>query len=150
MSLAILFLPFLGAIIAGFFHTILGEKLIKYISVGCMFVSALFSWIVFVTTDFSVVKKLQILKWISSGDLNISWEIRLDALTAVMLVVICSVSFLVHLYSLGYMRGDYNWKPNESYQGRFFSYLSFFTFARARNSSITCVCNSDGRDKRPR
>ncbi|MGC8045301.1 NAD(P)H-quinone oxidoreductase subunit 5, partial [Salmonella enterica] len=62
------------------------------------------------------------LDWIHSGDMRIDWALRVDALTAVMLVVITSVSALVHLYSWGYMDED----PD---QPRFFAYLSLFTFA---------------------
>src|SRR5512135_3328488 len=65
---------------------------------------------------------VQVLPWIHSGDLRIDWAIRVDALTGVMLVVVTGVSSLVHLYSIGYMADD----PGRP---RFFSYLSFFTFA---------------------
>ncbi len=129
MSLIILFSPLLGAIVAGFLHPVLGEKLVKLIATASVLVSALLSWVVFVTSDFSNLEKIHILRWISSGDLSVVWSIRLDALTAVMLVVVCTVSLLVHLYSFGYMKGDHNWKQPEKYEARFFSYLSFFTFA---------------------
>ena len=128
MAPVILFLPLVGALFAGFLHTLVGEKLAKLFATICVFLSAALSWFIFTTYDFEVVKKFHILRWISSGDLNVSWSIRLDSLTAVMLVVVCSVSFLVHLYSFGYMKGDYNWKTSEKYEARFFSYLSFFTF----------------------
>ena len=65
---------------------------------------------------------IQIMPWITSGDFTASWTIRVDTLTAVMLVVVTGVSSLVHLYSIGYMHED----PNRP---RFFSYLSLFTFA---------------------
>ena len=60
--------------------------------------------------------------FITSGDLKVDWALRIDTLTAVMLVVVTTVSALVHLYSIGYMADD-------PYRPRFFSYLSFFTFA---------------------
>ena len=129
MALVILFLPLLGALFSGFFHSIVGEKLAKLFATVCMLFSMLFSWFIFTTNDFDVVQKFHILRWISSGDLEVTWSIRLDSLTAIMLVVVCSVSFLVHVYSYGYMKGDHNWKKSEKYQARFFSYLSFFTFA---------------------
>ena len=125
----ILFLPLVGALVSGFFHHLIGEKSAKLFTTICVFLSAMISWIIFSTDSFQSVKKFHILRWISSGDLNVSWSIRLDSLTAIMLVVVCSVSFLVHLYSFGYMKGDHNWKSSEKYEARFFSYLSFFTFA---------------------
>src|SRR5258706_3734794 len=65
---------------------------------------------------------MRLATWIGSGDLEVDWSIRVDSLTAVMLVVVTGVSALLHLYSIGYMAED----PHPS---RFFSYLSFFTFA---------------------
>ena len=129
MPVIILFSPLVGAIFSGFFYTHFGEKLAKLIATVCVFISALLSWQIFLFNDFSSVDKVHILTWISSGDLQVAWSIRLDALTAVMLVVVCSVSFLVHLYSFGYMQGDHNWNKKERYEARFFSYLSLFTFA---------------------
>ncbi len=129
MATLILFLPLVGALVAGFFHPLFGERLVKVFCTFCIFLSACFSWKIFLFDDFSIVQKVQILKWINSGNLSIFWSIRLDALTAIMLVVICSISFLVHLYSFGYMKNDHNWKKLENYEARFFSYLSFFTFA---------------------
>ena len=124
MTTLILFLPLVGSIIAGFFHTLLGERLAKIVTTFCIFVSAGFSWKIFLINDFSVVHKIELFQWISSGDLRIFWSIRLDALTAIMLVVICSISLLVHLYSFGYMKNDHNWNKSEHYEARFFSYLS--------------------------
>jgi len=63
-----------------------------------------------------------VLQWISSGDLNVSWALRIDTLTVVMLVVVNTVSSLVHMYSMGYMHHD-------PHRPRFFAYLSLFTFA---------------------
>jgi NADH-quinone oxidoreductase subunit L len=71
----------------------------------------------------------QLFTWIESGTLFTDWAIRVDRLTAIMLIVITSVSALVHLYSFGYMAHDDNFKEGESYRPRFFAYLSFFTFA---------------------
>ena len=69
------------------------------------------------------------MRWIEVGSLSTDWAIRMDRLTAIMLIVINTVSALVHLYSLGYMAHDENFKEGESYKPRFFAYLSFFTFA---------------------
>ncbi len=68
-------------------------------------------------------------RWIVSGTFAADWAIRIDRLTVIMLVVVTTVSALVHLYSFGYMDHDENWKEGESYKPRFFAYLSFFTFA---------------------
>ena len=66
--------------------------------------------------------RIPLFNFIVSGDLKVDWALRIDPLTAVMLVVVTTVSGLVHLYSIGYMADD-------PYKPRFFSYLSFFTFA---------------------
>ncbi len=86
------------------------------------------SWIVFLTFD-GVTRSEPLFRWIVSGSLAADWGVRLDRLTAIMLIVVTTVSSLVHLYSLGYMAHDDNWKHHESYKPRFFAYLSFFTFA---------------------
>ncbi|MDU6134005.1 MAG: proton-conducting transporter membrane subunit, partial [Bradyrhizobium sp.] len=94
------------------------------ITTALLFVSAGLSWAMLVSVGFlhheAGVKEL--LPWINSGELQVSWALRVDTLTAVMLVVVTSVSSLVHLYSIGYMDED----PNRP---RFFAYLSLFTFA---------------------
>ena len=95
---------------------------------GLLFLSAFLSWIVFLTFD-GTTEQIQILRWIESGSLSTDWAIRLDRLTATMLIVVTTVSSLVHLYSFGYMDHDPQWKEGESYKPRFFAYLSFFTFA---------------------
>jgi NADH-quinone oxidoreductase subunit L len=98
-----------------------------------LFLAAILSWVVFLTFDPSLHDNgrysLSILRWIDSGTLTTDWAIRMDRLTAIMLVVITTVSALVHLYSFGYMAHDENFKEHESYRPRFFAYLSFFTFA---------------------
>ena len=129
MSLVVLFSPLLGALISGFFHRLITEKWATIISTVLVGISAFFSWVIFLDFENTTIKKIEIAKWISSGEFYASWAIRLDSLTAVMLVVVCTVSFLVHLYSFGYMSGDHNWRKHENYMARFFSYLSLFTFA---------------------
>ncbi|NCP18021.1 MAG: NADH-quinone oxidoreductase subunit L [Erythrobacter sp.] len=122
--LIIVFLPLLAAIVAGLFGGALGKTVSKAITTGALFVSCALSWPIFLgflggTADAQVVTVLQ---WVSSGQLTFDWALRVDTLTAVMLVVITSVSALVHLYSWGYMDED-------PHQQRFFAYLSLFTFA---------------------
>ncbi|MGJ8584572.1 MAG: NADH-quinone oxidoreductase subunit L [Marinosulfonomonas sp.] len=128
METIILFAPLVGALIAGFGWRIIGDEASQWVTTGLLFLSALLSWIVFLTFD-GTTEHIQILRWIESGTLSTDWGIRLDRLTAIMLIVITTVSSLVHLYSMGYMAHDENFAEDESYRPRFFAYLSFFTFA---------------------
>jgi len=120
----VVFLPLLASIVAGLSNRAFGIALPKLVTTAGLFVAAALSWSIFIpflagTAQAGVAP---VSTWILSGEMNIAWELRVDALTAVMLVVITSVSALVHLYSWGYMSED----PD---QPRFFSYLSLFTFA---------------------
>ncbi len=128
MTTIILLAPLVGALICGFFWTLLGEKVAQAISTGLLFLAAVLSWYVFLTFD-GPTQHITLLRWIESGLLSTDWGIRLDRLTAIMLVVVTTVSALVHLYSVGYMAHDENWGHDEPYRARFFAYLSFFTFA---------------------
>jgi NADH-quinone oxidoreductase subunit L len=159
---AIVFLPLLGALIAGLFGTKLFKGLGRdadvygghhahahaghahddhshddhghhghydgpawpmYLTTALLVISALLSWYVFIGfLHEPEVMKVELLRWINSGALSANWVIRVDTLTAVMLVVVNTVSALVHIYSLGYMSHD-------EHQPRFFAYLSLFTFA---------------------
>ena len=121
---AIVFLPLLGALVAGLFGRAIGATASEYLTTGLLIASAVLSWVVFykVGIGHEVVAPVRLLKWIASGDLDAAWALRIDTLTAVMLVVVTTVSALVHLYSIGYMHEDDS-RP------RFFSYLSLFTFA---------------------
>ena len=127
MELIILFSPLLGAIVGGFFWRSIGESQAIYLTIALLFLSCFLSWIVFFSHG-AHVEKITLFRWINSGDLSATWSIRLDRLTSIMLVVVTSVSALVHLYSVGYMAHDENWKEDEHYKARFFAYLSFFTF----------------------
>ncbi|WP_138469681.1 NADH-quinone oxidoreductase subunit L [Poseidonocella sp. HB161398] len=128
MESIILFAPLAGSLIAGFLWRAIGERAAKWISTGLLFVSCFFSWIVFFGFD-GTAYTVHIGEWIQSGSLSADWSILVDRLTAIMLVVVTTVSALVHLYSFGYMAHDANFREGESYQPRFFSYLSLFTFA---------------------
>ncbi|WP_374649882.1 NADH-quinone oxidoreductase subunit L [Rhizorhabdus sp.] len=124
MITAIVFLPLLAAIVAGLGNRMLGNTIAKCITTGALFASCALSWPVFI--DFmaghATAHVVPVLTFIQSGDLAVDWALRVDTLTAVMLVVVTTVSSLVHLYSWGYMAED----PS---QPRFFAYLSLFTFA---------------------
>jgi NADH-quinone oxidoreductase subunit L len=100
-----------------------GSRAAELITTGLLFVSAALSWLTLVDVGFMHHDaRIELFPWITSGDLQVSWSLRVDTLTAVMLVVVNTVSSLVHLYSIGYMDED-------PYRPRFFSYLSLFTFA---------------------
>jgi len=119
----IVFLPLVGALIAGLFGRVIGARPAEIITTALLMVAALLSWVAFVQVGFGhETHKVQIMRWIQSGELDSFWALRIDTLTSVMLVVVTTVSALVHLYSIGYMHED------DSRQ-RFFSYLSLFTFA---------------------
>ena len=128
METIILFAPLIGALIAGFGWKFIGETAAQWVTTGLLFLAAFLSWIVFLTFD-GVTEHIQIMRWIESGTLSTDWAIRMDRLTATMLIVITTVSALVHLYSVGYMAHDENFGEGEHYKVRFFAYLSFFTFA---------------------
>ena len=128
MAAIILFAPLVGAILCGFGYKWLGEKAAIWIATGLLFLAFVLSWIVFLSFDGTTTHH-PLFRWIVSGTLVSDWGIRLDRLTAIMLIVVTTVSAFVHLYSVGYMDHDENWKPGESYLPRFFAYLSFFTFA---------------------
>jgi len=101
----------------------IGSRAAELITTALLFVSAGLSWFAFVDVGFMHHDvRMALLPWINSGDLQVAWTLRVDTLTAVMLVVVTTVSSLVHLYSIGYMDED----PNRP---RFFGYLSLFTFA---------------------
>ncbi len=120
----IVFLPLLASIVAGLSNRAFGTAFPKLVTTAGLFVAAGLSWTIFAgfLSGHSAASVADVSTWIVSGGMNIAWELRVDALTAVMLVVITSVSALVHLYSWGYMSED----PD---QPRFFAYLSLFTFA---------------------
>jgi NADH-quinone oxidoreductase subunit L len=129
METIILFAPLVGALIAGFGWRIIGDVAAQWVTTGLLFLACLLSWIVFIGHD-GETRYIHVLDWIQSGTLDTAWAIRLDRLTAIMLIVVTTVSALVHLYSMGYMAHDENFDDaKESYRPRFFAYLSFFTFA---------------------
>jgi NADH-quinone oxidoreductase subunit L len=123
MELAIIFLPLIASIISGFFGRFIGDRNSEIVTSLLVSISALFSIYVFyqVMVD-GFQENIVIATWINSGELNVNWSMNIDPLSAVMLVVVTSVSALVHIYSIGYMSHDPH-KP------RFMAYLSLFTFA---------------------
>ena len=123
MYQAILFLPLVGAIFAGLLGRFTGPRPAEVITTTLVLITALLSWLAFYQVAIlGEEQRIELLRFITSGDLKAVWSLRIDTLTAVMLVVVTTVSGLVHLYSIGYMEEDTG-RP------RFFAYLSLFTFA---------------------
>ncbi len=124
---AIVFLPLIGFLIAGLFGRSIGAKASEYVTSGLMVIAAVLSWIVFFNVALAhgeghEVIRVSVLRWIQVGGLDLDWAFRVDTLTAIMFVVVNTVSTLVHIYSIGYMHHD-------PHRPRFFAYLSLFTFA---------------------
>ncbi|WP_339828601.1 NADH-quinone oxidoreductase subunit L [uncultured Parvibaculum sp.] len=123
MYSAIVFLPLIGFLIAGIFGRWLGPRGAQVVTSSLLVISALLSVVALVAVGLrGETTTVQVLSFISSGAFEADWRLRIDTLTAVMLVVVTSVSALVHIYSIGYMSHD-------PHQPRFFAYLSLFTFA---------------------
>ena len=123
MYSAIVFLPLLGAVLAGVFGKWLGHRGARVTTTCLLVLSAILSLIAFGQVGFGgETARVDIFTWFDSGAFEADWRLRIDTLTAVMLVVVTGVSALVHIYSIGYMSHD-------AHQSRFFAYLSLFTFA---------------------
>jgi NADH-quinone oxidoreductase subunit L len=120
----IVFLPLLGAFVVGLGGSSIGAKASEYITTGLMLIVAALSWFVFFDVAMGDHERITvpIMRWVQSGGVDVEWALRIDTLTAVMFVVVNSVSSLVHVYSIGYMHHD-------PHRPRFFAYLSLFTFA---------------------
>ncbi len=123
LALALL-LPLLAFLVAGLGNRAIGAAAARSVTTGAVFVSAVLSWALFLGLLSGTVPAgdRELFEWFRSGELRVAWALKFDMLTAVMLVVVTTVSALVHLYSWGYMAED----PD---QPRFFAYLSLFTFA---------------------
>ncbi len=123
MEISIIALPLIASILSGFFGKYIGDRNSELITSLLVSASAILSFIVFYNVIFNQYEEnIIIATWINSGSLNVDWSMKIDPLSAVMLVVVTSVSSLVHIYSIGYMSHDPH-KP------RFMAYLSLFTFA---------------------
>ena len=123
MEISIIALPLLASIISGFFGKFIGDRNSEIVTSFLVTISAILSYVVLYDVVINQYQdNIVIVKWISSGSLDVNWSIKIDPLSSVMLVVVTSVSSLVHIYSIGYMSHDPH-KP------RFMAYLSLFTFA---------------------
>ena len=117
-----IFLPLFGAVIAGLFGRVIGARGAQLVSCGAMGVAAVMAIVVFTEVVLQgETATIVLFDWFASGDLDVDWLLRFDELTAVMVFVVCVVSFLIHVYSIGYMAHD-------PHVPRFFAYLSLFTF----------------------
>ena len=124
MSYVLVFAPLIGFLLTICFGKFLGDRISQILTSSLVLVSTLISFFYFfkfISNDTAIIND-RIINWLSSGKLNFDWSIYIDPLTSLMLVVITSISFLVHIYSIEYMSHDKS-KP------RFMAYLSFFTFA---------------------
>ncbi|MCZ2158798.1 NADH-quinone oxidoreductase subunit L [Bartonella sp. 220] len=123
MYYTIVFLPLLGFLIASIGGKTIGDRASELVTCSFMVIVAILSWIAFFNVALGHVPVVDVfvLHWLTVGNLSFNWALHIDTLTAVMLVVVNSVSAVVHIYSIGYMHHD----PSRS---RFFSYLSLFTF----------------------
>jgi NADH-quinone oxidoreductase subunit L len=126
LATIVVFAPLLGALICGLFNRFIGEKVAMFVATALLFLAAGCAATIFLGhwqhSLHLPSEPIRIATWIHVGDLKSTWSIRLDAISAVMMIVVTGVSSLVHLYSWGYMADDPH-KP------RFFAYLSLFTFA---------------------
>jgi NADH-quinone oxidoreductase subunit L len=123
MEISIIALPLIASIISGFFGKLIGDRTSEIVTSLLITISAIMSGLVLHEVIFNQYQdNIIIATWISSGTLDVNWSMKIDSLSAIMLVVVTSVSSLVHIYSIGYMSHDPH-KP------RFMAYLSLFTFA---------------------
>ena len=126
MEISILFLPLIASIISGFFGKYIGDRNSEILTSVFVSISAFLSiFVLYQVIVNQYEENIIIATWINSGSLDVNWSMLIDPLSAVMLVVVTSVSSLVHIYSIGYMSHDPH-KP------RFMAYLSLFTFAMLR------------------
>ena len=124
MYQAIVFLPLIGFLIAGLGGRAIGSAASEYITSGLLVISAALSWVAFFSVAMGEGQAftVPVMTFIQAGGIDVDWAFRIDTLTVVMLVVVNTVSSLVHIYSIGYMHHD-------PHRPRFFAYLSLFTFA---------------------
>src|SRR5947209_19928527 len=122
MAVAVVFLPLIAAIIAGFFGRTIGDRGAQLVTCGALLLSGVLGLFLFrdiLASD--QVHVIPLANWIISGGVDVNWALRLDSLSGVMIVVVTVVSSMVHVYSIGHMHGD----PSIP---RFMAYMSLFTF----------------------
>ncbi len=117
----VVFLPLLGAVIAGLFGRLIGDRAAQLVTCGGLILAALCSWVVLAEVVEGAPFKVELFRWVHTGTFEADWALRVDVLTAVMMFTVSTVSAIIHVYSIGYMAHD----PSIP---RFMSYLSLFTF----------------------
>ena len=122
LQIFLVFSPALGALIAGLFGRFIGDRGAQFVTCGLMAVTALCACINLFTNIGEPAFRVEILDWIQVGSFSVDWALRIDSLSTVMMFVVGFISFLIHVYSVGYMSHD----PSIP---RFMAYLSLFTFA---------------------
>ena len=120
LPMLISFLPLLGALIASGLFCCVSSKVAQFSTSALMLIAAILSWYLFFTLG-DAHYTVNLLTWLSVGSFQANWALYVDSLSALMFIVVTTVSAVVHLYSIGYMHDDPNIK-------RFFSYISLFTF----------------------
>ena len=137
-----IFLPLVAAAIAGLFWRHIGDRGAQLVTCAALLVSMVLAWIVFfdVGLHHGAPRTTEIFTWFLSGGFEAHWAISIDQLTAVMLIVVTTVSAMVHIYSIGYMHGD----PSIP---RFMSYLSLFTFCMLMLITADSSCSSSSAGK---
>ncbi|MBR0644275.1 NADH-quinone oxidoreductase subunit L [Plastoroseomonas hellenica] len=122
MFVGAVFFPLLGSIIAGFFGRLIGDRAAQWVTVGFMALAALCGVLAFVQVALGHAPTVvELLTFVDVGGFEVSWALRYDTLSVVMVAMVTFISTLIHLYSVGYMSHD-------ATIPRFFSYLSLFTF----------------------
>ncbi|MBC6404288.1 MAG: NADH-quinone oxidoreductase subunit L [Rhodospirillales bacterium] len=123
MDAAVVFLPLIGAIVAGLFGRSLGNRGAQAVTCTSMVLSCLFALILFTRVPLGGEEPwvTPLFTWFESGRFQLSWALKVDSLSVVMMMVVTVVSTVVHFYSIGYMSRDKS-------VSRFMSYLSLFTF----------------------
>ncbi len=120
-----IFAPLLGSIVAGLFGPAIGDRASQLVTIFCMILASIAgvsAWVLLVRAGSAGVGVVPVARWIASGHFTLSWALRYDMLSAVMVAMVTTVAMLIHVYSVGYMSHD----PTIP---RFFSYLSLFSFA---------------------
>ncbi|MDX2102036.1 MAG: NADH-quinone oxidoreductase subunit L, partial [Alphaproteobacteria bacterium] len=107
MYAAVVFLPLLAALIAGFGNRALGDRGAQLVTSGSLILAAVLGIVVFIEVALGgQARTVEVLRWITVGSFDVSWALRFDTLSAVMIVVVTVVSACVHVYACGYMHGD--------------------------------------------
>ena len=123
MIVACVFLPLIGALVSGLFVRNIGDTRAQLVTCIPMVLSAILALFIFMNiTGNEISRVVPVMTWIVSGDFATHWALKVDTLTAIMLLLVTWVAAIVHIYSVGYMSHD-DHKP------RFMAYLSLFTFS---------------------